>query len=115
MKPIPAVVLMWSLHSKNKVPNEVYRSLRKTNTTFISAKKKEAKKYRQTHTVNELTLTEGQDMFSVSDEILTRNKTPSNNLRFTNEAKKKYFSLRNKSSCCSNTCPLVLIFHWFTL
>jgi len=89
MKPIPAVMLMWNLHSKNKVPNEVYRSLRKTNTTFISAKKKKrSKKYRQTDTVNELTLTEGQDMFSVSDEILTRNKSPSNNLRFTNGAKK---------------------------
>ena len=43
MKPIPAVVLMWSLPSKNKVPNEVYRSLRKTNTTFINAKKRNKK------------------------------------------------------------------------
>ena len=47
MKPIPAVVSMWSLHSKNKVPNEVYRSLRKTNTTFISAKKKKKKKQKK--------------------------------------------------------------------
>jgi len=43
MKTIRAVVLMWNLHSTNKVPSEVYRSLRKTNTTFISAKKKKQK------------------------------------------------------------------------
>jgi len=52
-------------------------------------RRRSKKKYRQTDTVNELTLTEGPDMFSVSDEILTRNKSPSNNPTLYQWGKKK--------------------------
>ena len=91
MKPTPAVVLIWGLLYTLKLRSNKW-TLQVSEKKLIphsSVPKKEAKKYRETDTVNELTLTEGQDMLSVSDEILTGNKSPSNNLPFAKWGKKK--------------------------